>query len=297
MRTQLQVILIHNTQICLIDSDWIKEVPWQTEDRLDHILLKSGLCTVLVLDPGLNHTGNYNITLNKLPEIERPGIYNPDPAGTFDISMDPTLTWDAVEDASGYDVFFGTNVLEPLQKVGDNVPSPNFPLTDLNCGIVYYWTVVAHTPAGEIPGTVSWFVTSNYYTYHMELPVGWSMISLPVVPESLALKDVFPEAVVVYRYDRNGGYVRVQENEELDDGEGYRILLNEAQTYALTGECIQEYPLSVEDGWYMIGGCTDPAQVIPHDCEVGVIYGYVQGAGYERVTSHLERGKGILDTH
>jgi hypothetical protein len=42
----------------------------------------------------------------------------------------------------------------------------------------------------------------------------------------------------------------------------------------------------------MIGGCTDPAQVIPHGCNIGVIYGYAQGSGYQRVTGHLEQGQG-----
>jgi hypothetical protein len=42
----------------------------------------------------------------------------------------------------------------------------------------------------------------------------------------------------------------------------------------------------------MIGGCTDPAQVIPHGCDIVVIYGYAQGVGYQRVTGQLERSKG-----
>lgn len=77
-------------------------------------------------------TVSNNITLNKLPGIKRPGIYSPNSAKTLGVSTDPTLTWDEVADASGYDVFVGTNVLEPLQKVGDNVPSPNFPVVDFN---------------------------------------------------------------------------------------------------------------------------------------------------------------------
>ncbi|MFX0201170.1 MAG: hypothetical protein ACFFCW_34060, partial [Candidatus Hodarchaeota archaeon] len=56
---------------------------------------------------------------------------------------------------------------------------------------------------------------------------------------------------------------------------------------------IQSYtnPVSL-DGWAMIGGCTDPARVLSHVCNIGVIYGYAQGAGYQRVTGHLEWGKG-----
>ena len=42
----------------------------------------------------------------------------------------------------------------------------------------------------------------------------------------------------------------------------------------------------------MIGGGTQPAKVVSHECNIGVIYGYTQGAGYQRVTDQLERGKG-----
>jgi hypothetical protein len=30
----------------------------------------------------------------------------------------------------------------------------------------------------------------------------------------------------------------------------------------------------------MIGGCTDPAQVIPRSCDIVVIYDYAPGIGY-----------------
>jgi hypothetical protein len=128
----------------------------------------------------------------------------------------------------------------------------------------------------------------------MDLPAGWSMISLPVVPEGLVLSDIFPEAVVVYGFERNVGYVRAQEDQALEAGKGYWILLNEARTYTFTGECIQEYPLSVEDGWHMIGGCTQPAQVVPYGCEIGVIYGFNQEVGYQRIPEPelLEPGRG-----
>ena len=80
----------------------------------------------------------------------------------------------------------------------------------------------------------------------------------------------------------------------MEVGKGYWILLSEAQTYTVTGQCIQEYTLAVEDGWYMIGGCTHPARVIPDGCDIDVIYEYVPGAGYQRVPEPycLEPGEG-----
>jgi hypothetical protein len=149
-----------DTEILLIDPDNIDEVDTLPGgDSMDHNLLETGLYTIIVQDAGLNSTGSYNLTFNKFPDTLPPGIYNPDPASTCGISIDPTLTWDAVTDATGYDVYFGTDVVEPLQKVGNNVTGSSFPLTSLDYSTIYYWTVTAHTPSGDIPGTVNWFGT------------------------------------------------------------------------------------------------------------------------------------------
>jgi hypothetical protein len=144
---------------------------------------------------------------------------------------------------------------------------------------------------GELDGGI---LVANVNNLNIKLDAGWSMISLPIVPVSLILSDVFPGAVVVYRYERNVGYVRIQEGHELEVGKGYWILLNEAKTYTMTGEIIDEYNLSVQDGWYMIGGCTLDAKASGDNCNIGVIYGYEQGSGYKRVQEggNLKHGKG-----
>jgi hypothetical protein len=132
-------------------------------------------------------------------------------------------------------------------------------------------------------------------TVTLDLPSGWSMVSLPINPTDKKLEAVFPNAVVVYRYEKGTGYVRVLNNEELEVGKGYWILLDEATSYTITGQLIASYTLPAdEDGWAMIGGCTDPAKVSPNGCDIGVIYHYVQGTGYQRVTASqpLEAGEG-----
>jgi hypothetical protein len=130
---------------------------------------------------------------------------------------------------------------------------------------------------------------------NMQLDAGWNMISLPVVPESLKLSDVFPGAMVVYGYDKKAGYVRIQENHPLQVGKGYWILLKEARTYTLTGESIPEYTYPVENGWYMIGGCSSSARAsVTNGGDTVVIYGYVPGVGYQRLPApyNLECGGG-----
>ena len=114
------------------------------------------------------------------------------------------------------------------------------------------------------------------------------MISLPVDPPDKRLDKLFPEAVVVYRYEKGTGYVRVNPDEDLEVGKGYWILLDTPRPY------ITEYTIPVADGWYMIGGCSMPADTMITSGKIDVIYGYTQGVGYTRVTGPqpLERGKG-----
>jgi hypothetical protein len=192
---------------------------------------------------------------------------------------------------------------------GENVGWISFSYANTGtCGTVNYGVTI--DPAtGEFNGhawgeNIGWItfrstapvpfgVTTSWIPGDINLPAGWSMISLPVDPTDKRLNAVFPGAVVVYGYEKGTGYVRVGNDQDLKVGKGYWILLNQDTSYTLTGDLIQSYTHTASsDGWAMIGGCTDPAQVIPHGCDIGVIYGYVQGAGYQRVTGNLERCKG-----
>ncbi|MGA1839677.1 MAG: M14 family zinc carboxypeptidase [bacterium] len=131
----------------------------------------------------------------------------------------------------------------------------------------------------------------------MDLPSGWSMISLPVVPLNPTVSILFPGARVIYGYDKETGYVRVTDNETMDAGKGYWILLEEAKKFILTGQSFSEYSFEVNEAeWQMIGGCTYDA-LASIESGVGkivVIYGYVLGTGYKRVLEgeSLKTGKG-----
>jgi hypothetical protein len=126
----------------------------------------------------------------------------------------------------------------------------------------------------------------------MPLPAGWSMISLPVKPGSATVTTLFPGAVVVYGFEKGFGYVRKQ---TLEVGKGYWILVNEAQSYTLTGQPIESYTIPIDaDGWLMIGGCTEPAKASVDTGNIGVIYKFTQELGYQRLLESecLERAKG-----
>ncbi|MGA1863700.1 MAG: hypothetical protein ACMUHX_01425, partial [bacterium] len=132
-------------------------------------------------------------------------------------------------------------------------------------------------------------------SFEMIMPRGWSMVSLPVNPDDPSASSLFPDSVVIYGYEKGKGYVRVKETGNLEVGRGYWILFNDEQTYILTGRPIQKYTLPVnENGWLMIGGCISEAQASTDNVKIGVIYGNVQGSGYQRITKSegLTPGKG-----
>jgi hypothetical protein len=132
------------------------------------------------------------------------------------------------------------------------------------------------------------------FTMAMDLPKDWSMISLPLSPYNARSSGLFPEAIALYGFEKEFGYVRVRREEELEVGNGHWILFDQNQNYLLTGEPAWSYAIPVyENGWDMIGGCTYPAQALSDNCDIVVIYGYTQGKGYQRILeSEIEPGKG-----
>ncbi|MGA1865679.1 MAG: thrombospondin type 3 repeat-containing protein, partial [bacterium] len=139
-------------------------------------------------------------------------------------------------------------------------------------------------------------VPGGYMTeVRMELPAGWSMISLPVKPKSLSVSDIFPDAKVIYGFEKGAGYIRMGNDEALEIGKGYWILFYEEQSFALIGQPVCEYTLPLDqNGWYMIGGCSYPAHFTIDTGNIGVIYYYLAGSGYKRIPSlgNLDPGKG-----
>lgn len=129
------------------------------DHTLDRQLLETGLYTIIIRDYNMDEEGDYSASLSKIPSTPRPGVYNPEPSNICGISADPYLTWDAVMGATSYDVYFGTDVVEPLLNVASDLTDLFFPLENLENQTIYYWTVIAHTPLGDIQGTINWFGT------------------------------------------------------------------------------------------------------------------------------------------
>jgi hypothetical protein len=133
--------------------------------------------------------------------------------------------------------------------------------------------------------------------FEMDIPSGWSMISLPVKPLNSTASLLFPGARAIYSYNNETGYVQVTNNETLKVGKGYWILLEEAKKFIITGQSFSAYSFGVDKSeWQMIGGCTyDAFAAIESGFgNIVVIYSYVQGTGYQRVLQeeNIKPGKG-----
>ena len=129
-------------------------------DRLDCQLKKSGLYTIVIEDYGLSDSGSYNTSLSKIPPPAR-GLYDPCPSlgGLIGACCFVELRWQAVAGATGYDVYFGTIVIQALDKIADNQGTSSVPMPQLQDDQVYYWYVVAHTVTKDIIGPWWWFAT------------------------------------------------------------------------------------------------------------------------------------------
>jgi hypothetical protein len=53
------------------------------------------------------------------------------------------LDWSNTQGATHYDVYFGTNVLQPPQKIAGNITASHCSLPSLTIETIYYWKVIA----------------------------------------------------------------------------------------------------------------------------------------------------------
>jgi hypothetical protein len=108
--------------------------------------------------------------------------------------------------------------------------------------------------------------TSRFYTVHWEstacagisyatlsLTAGWNLVSLPVIPESNALADLFPTAEAAFAFD--GTY---SEATTLDPCVGYWVKVPTDVTVSLTGTAVTDCATALTEGWHLVGGpnCT-----------------------------------------
>jgi hypothetical protein len=130
---------------------------------------------------------------------------------------------------------------------------------------------------------------------NLELEAGWSLISVPVIPDNASVSSLFPDAIAVYGFKKDVGYIRIKGDENIEVEKGYWIFLNQEKNYMLFGQPFDDYNLSItEAGWSIIGGCSSDAKASSRNCNIKVIYKFEKGQGYNRVleSENLSPGKG-----
>jgi hypothetical protein len=134
------------------------ETGLNSSKMLDHQLAQTGLYTIIVNDQRMDAQGSFSISLSKTPAEKSLGIYNPfPPAGSSVDVACGNFSWDAVIGATGYDIYFGENVIEPTVLIVENLPTSSVPFPDILPFTVYCWHVIAHTPGEDVQGPVWWF--------------------------------------------------------------------------------------------------------------------------------------------
>jgi len=128
-------------------------------------------------------------------------------------------------------------------------------------------------------------------TIEMNLPSGWSMISLPVETEDKRIAALFPGAGAVFGLTTE--YELLNPNDELTIGRGYWIYLPAQHNYTLTGTPIENLTIpNCPCGWSMIGGCSYPANASVEEGRIRAIFGFTNRYNLLRSQNTLEPGRG-----
>ena len=135
----------------------------------------------------------------------------------------------------------------------------------------------------------SFFIQASYYAiFSLNLDAGWNMVSLPVIPDDLAVTAVL-DGVEFYQLVTwsGSGYVSAS---SFEAGRGYWLLVLEEVNVTIFGDSIDQATFNLSPGWSMVGGPNSVVQASE------VFPGFYQlvtwtGSGYISATV-FEPGKG-----
>lgn len=191
----------------------------------------------------------------------------------------PALLADTTLDNNGYvftqDVsenIYSTAALNPLR------PGTEFELTSFyasaenkfsaNMGDVLYGTCFQLLPQEGIAGVLLYnisfdFTIANSFTY--ELSKGWNLISIPLVPDSSQVEQLFPNASKVK--DQNGFYSAGQISflngiTNIEGGKAYLLENNIAEEVEIIGLPLDNNYLQLKQGWNLISGPSDSVRTV-----------------------------------
>ena len=120
----------------------------------------------------------------------------------------------------------------------------------------------------------------------------WNIVGLPLIPPDVYYTDVFPDAIPGTMYSFNGSY---SPSQELILGEGYWLRFGGSGTTTITGTPVNNLTISLDEGWNLIAGISNPINLLEIEDPDGVIVsGTVYGFTTEGYLSAeiIEPGKG-----
>lgn len=128
--------------------------------------------------------------------------------------------------------------------------------------------------AGNIAQAAWSFTIAGGHTWN--LPAGWSMISLPAIPDNPDPNAVFGslDYFILYTWDSAAGaYVQP---EALEPGVAYWILLLEPASISISGTPLESYTVSLPQGWNMVGATADHTHLEDAGIEpAGALFNFV----------------------
>ena len=213
---------------------------------------------------------HYKTDIKAHQETDKTWIIAADPHGTEGESSEnssATLSWDvsALPDNQLFQLIEmpdKTVVVENMHKQKEYIVTHN---------TIKYYTVVL----------------KSYYCEY-ELTRGWNLISLPVMPETLSVHDLFKDISFVYEYD-NGSYIY---HTELATYKGYWIRMSNSKSIIIAGDAILSQNVFLSPGWHLLGTISQNSlpETNPEGC-IEAVFGF---DGSFHLVNSLEPGKGYF---
>ena len=121
---------------------------------------------------------------------------------------------------------------------------------------------------------------------------GWNLVGLSLDVEDSSFTILFPESIEGTLYSFDDGY---NLETSLTQGEGYWLRFNNVGNTTISGTPINELSISLNEGWNLIAGISNPINISDLEDPDGIIvpgtiYGFTTG-GYSS-TDIIEPGEG-----
>ena len=122
-------------------------------------------------------------------------------------------------------------------------------------------TLLPYNCSGNIQNGGDYLPLVEALVFDMQLKAGWNMVSLPVNPGTTNPAEIFPDVGTYYLYTWNATEKKYVIPTELTPGKGYWMLVFDDATQTIHGTTIDEYSLSGNPGWHMIGSLSVEGQI------------------------------------